>query len=92
MNVLQEAQALVLGDRNADYGHPRQEFERIARLWSAYTGATIFPEDVPMMLILLKAARERHAHKRDNLVDIAGYALCAELAKEPKNPMPEFGA
>lgn len=90
MNILQEAQALVGGDRNKAYGHPSEDFDRIARFWSNYLAFPIEPRDVGMMLILMKVARERYAHKRDNLTDIAGYAYCNELL-EPENPMPEFG-
>jgi len=30
-------------------------------------------EDVAMLMVLLKIAREQHKHKRDNIVDAAGY-------------------
>lgn len=33
----------------------------------------ITTKDVSMMMILLKMAREQRNHKRDNLVDMAGY-------------------
>jgi len=40
------------------------------------------PEDVPMMMILLKVSRERHKHKDDNLADIKGYARTCEMLYE----------
>jgi len=90
MNVLREAESLVGGDRNASYGHPARDFTKIASFWSAYLGYPVAAHDVGMMLILMKVARESYRRKRDNLVDIAGYALCNEML-EPENPMPEFG-
>lgn len=81
--ILQEAQAVVFGPRQGAYGHPRDDFERIAILWDAYLDAkysgldtfTIVREDVSDMMILLKLARlmETPDH-RDSIVDIAGYA------------------
>ena len=54
-------------------------YERTATLWLAFLGKTITAEDVPLMMILLKVSREANKHKRDNLVDIAGYARTREM-------------
>lgn len=81
--VLQDAAALVNGDRQADYGSPRQNFGRIARLWSAYLGTEITAPQVTHMMALVKLARLRHSPgHRDSSVDLCGYAaLGAELAE-----------
>ena len=79
--VLLEAQRIVFGARQGTYGHPRDDFARIAVLWASYLAAkyggsaTVEPEDVSAMMILLKMARlmETPTH-RDSIVDIAGYA------------------
>ena len=64
----------------ADYGPQRFCFQRIAALWTAMglncDGAPVAPQDVAMAMILLKMARQQHASKDDNWVDIAGYAAC----------------
>lgn len=73
-SVLQEADALVHGDRNRDYGPPREAYEGLAKLWNAFAGTALTPEQVVVMLILMKVNRERYRAKRDNRVDIAGYA------------------
>lgn len=65
-------------DRQKQYGDSKPDFVRIAGLWSALLGHEITPDDVALMMILLKVSREKHAHKEDNLVDIMGYALCRE--------------
>ena len=72
--ILQEAQDLIGGDRQASYGHPRDDFKRTAGMWSSYLGHPILPEDIPLMMVLLKTSREKNRHKRDNLVDMCGYA------------------
>lgn len=80
--VLSEAEALVYGgDRNQNYGHPRESCQRIAGLWSAYLtgkypetrGLTLGPDDVALMMLLLKVSRETGKHQRDNDIDMAGY-------------------
>lgn len=72
----------MYGPRQNDYGHPRANFERTARLWNGYLFALrggdaplLKPEDVAHMMVLLKMARlmQTPAH-RDSWVDIAGYA------------------
>ena len=87
-NVLEEANKLIYGDRNKDYGHPRDNMQAIATLWNNYLAAKpdnfkhITPKDVTMFMILVKVAREAHLPKRDNLVDIAGYAGVADRLSE----------
>ena len=82
LSVLQEADALINGDRNAQYGPPTQDFKRTADMWTALLqyklkdGEWIRPQDVGYMMILLKASRGQHSNKRDTVVDIAGYAGC----------------
>ena len=79
--ILDEANAAVFGAREKDYGHPRDDFARIATLWTAYlqgrapVNNQIMPEDVPCLMILLKMARLSNTpNHRDSWVDIAGYA------------------
>lgn len=78
--ILEEAASLVYGDREEDYGHPRDNMAAIANLWEAYLGAKdisvyLSPGDVAAMLALLKMARYATGkHKRDTYVDLAGYA------------------
>jgi hypothetical protein len=78
-DILEEALAITNGDRAADYGDMKASFERIAALWSAYKGVTITTKDVANMMILLKVSRSTTSDKRDNWVDIAGYARCGSI-------------
>lgn len=80
-SVLIEAQGLVHGDRNESYGHPLDDFRRTAKMWGAILGIEIRPEQVGLCMIAVKLSRECHKPKRDNLVDIAGYAETVEWAK-----------
>lgn len=79
--ILDEAQDIIWGDREKTYGEPDVNLRRIAEMWNAYLhakslgteGVRISAEDVCWMMMMLKAARQMNAPKRDNLVDAAGY-------------------
>ncbi len=83
--ILDEAKRITASDRQEDYGHPSQDFARTARMWTGILagklrdGAEIAAMDVPLCMIAVKLARQAHRHKRDNLVDIAGYARTAAM-------------
>jgi hypothetical protein len=83
--LLAKATTIVTGERDAQYGGPEDNFNRIANLWNAYLGQVdlIGPEDVAVMMMLLKVARIAASEYKsmDSWVDIAGYAACgAEIA------------
>lgn len=83
-SVMQEAHDLVYGDREADYGDPRHNYEVIAALWSAYLEEPVTAADVTMMLALMKVGRwVTGKKKRDTLVDLAGYAGVTERIAFP---------
>ena len=82
MNILTEANTLVAGDRNDDYGHPADDFDRTAAIWSAILGTPITAAQVGLCMIGVKLSRETHRHKPDNLVDIAGYAQTVAMVRE----------
>lgn len=81
-DVLLEALRLTSGDRQASYGPPDQDFRRTAAMWTALFGHAFEPKDVALAMILLKASRQIHQRKRDNWVDMAGYARCGSICDE----------
>jgi hypothetical protein len=80
--VLREAEKLITGDRNETYGTPTQNFDNIAKLWNVQfrhllkDGAEFAAADVALAQIHVKMARMVAQPKRDNFVDLAGYAAC----------------
>ncbi len=78
-SILFEAHNLVHGVRGEDYGHPYHDFGRTAKIWSAILGVDVTPEQVALCMIGVKISRECHRPKRDNRVDIAGYAEALDM-------------
>ena len=84
-SILDTAKHLTGGERREDYGHPSDDFGRAAQMWTAILGRKLHAdekvtaEDIPLCMIAVKLARQAHRHKRDNLVDIAGYARTAAM-------------
>jgi len=85
--VLREAQTILNGQRANDYGDAYDNHKRIAALWNTYLDEEygLKPEDVAVMLILLKVARLVHKHTSDSFIDIAGYAALAEEMSSTEN-------
>lgn len=83
-SVLLEAEGLVHGDRNADYGHPLDDFSRTAAIWTAILGHPVSPEQVGLCMCAVKISRQCNRPKRDNLVDLAGYAETVSMVIDEK--------
>jgi hypothetical protein len=81
-SILAEAERVTSGDRQAQYGPPDQDFQRIAGMWTALKGVPFTAREVAMFMVCVKLSREAHQRKRDNWVDIAGYAKCGSLCGE----------
>lgn len=80
--ILEEAEKLVGGDRQIDYGHPRENFADVAKAWEAVLRVPVTPLQVIQCMTMLKICRANQGYKRDTFIDIAGYARCAELIQE----------
>lgn len=77
-SVLDEAKA-VIQERGENYDHPLPNHQRIAALWSVILGSHVTPLQVVQCMIAVKLARLiATPEHRDSLVDLCGYAACAE--------------
>lgn len=84
MNILQEAEKAVYGDREANYGSVLENFTTVAKLWSVVAKVELTPEQVGLMMVQLKVARQMNKPLRDNLVDGAGYFATLEKMEEER--------
>lgn len=74
MNLLEEANKITHEDRQKAYGKPHENFKQISDIVTAILGRYISPRDIVLIMIATKLSRESYIHKRDNLVDLAGYS------------------
>lgn len=81
-DILQQAMQVITKDRQDQYGNPENNLSLIAALWSDYIGYKFRPDEVAIMMVLLKIARGKTGKNHvDNYVDMAGYtALAAEVS------------
>ncbi len=83
-SILSEAERLTGIDRQADYGPPDKDFIRTAGMWTAMlqhklaAGEKFEAWEVAQMMICVKLSRLQHSHKRDSVVDAAGYSNCMD--------------
>lgn len=78
-DLLKKADALVNGDRNEAYGHPYDDYRRVANIYNAISGQHLDASDCALIMIAVKLARIGKHHDgptihEDSLVDLAGYA------------------
>lgn len=85
--ILDAAKKIVTGDREKQYGKPEDNFAVIARFWEVYlnhrcvdamSGLILNPDDVAMLMALMKVARiMTGTFKEDSYIDACGYLSCA---------------
>ena len=80
--ILEEAQEILEGDRESDYGDPVANFNRISGIASSILNETITPEQCVVVMMAVKLSREQYKHKRDNLVDLVAYTEIYNRIKE----------
>ena len=91
-SICQEADRIVSGERNQDYGHPLDDMTRTGQMWGAILGVPVTAEQVALCMIAVKMSRECNRKKRDNKVDIAGYAKCLDMIVEERKRREEWTA
>lgn len=90
MSWSDDAKKLVCGDRNTDYGPPRDDYVATAKMWSGFLSRQltkeITPEQAILMMALLKVSRLGYKHKDDSAIDAHGYLTCYEWAITGNKP------
>lgn len=85
-SILSEAEEIVNGNRQSDYGDAANNFHRIANIVnSMYPQLNINAQQCCAVLMAVKLIREGFRHKRDNLVDLCGYTHIMNEINDRKN-------
>ena len=85
-DFLTEAKAIIQ-DRGMDYGHPSDNMQRTARLWSAYLDMPLTDYQVANCLALVKLARSMESAKVDTYIDAAAYMAIAGQLHTQENEL-----
>jgi hypothetical protein len=85
-DFLNEARATIQ-DRGLDYGHPSDNMQRTAALWSAYLEMPVTDYQVAMCLALVKVARSMESPKSDNFVDGCAYFALSGMLHTEENDL-----
>jgi len=75
------AARLVSDDRQHEYGHPFDNLDRAAQIWSVILSTDVTAEQVALCMIGMKIARQVHKAKPDTVVDVIGYALTLHMVE-----------
>jgi len=82
--ALEQASSLINGPRQAAYGSPHENFERLAVRISQITEQPITKRQAAQIMVELKLARLANGYHEDSVIDAIAYlALMMELTDEP---------
>lgn len=84
-SILDEAKDIRNNSRQSDYGDAVVNFENISKMASLITGKELSPYDCVAVQISVKLCRQGFHKKRDNMVDLAGYADIMQLIVDREN-------
>jgi hypothetical protein len=85
-DFLTEAKAIIQ-DRGQDYGHPQDNMQRTAALWSSFLEMPITDYQVASCMALVKLARSMETGKVDNYIDGAAYLAIAGQLHTQENEL-----
>ena len=84
--ILLRAHELVNKDRGAQYGHPADDYQKVAEIFKALTGIDLTPKQAVMFPLAMKLARIRTntfdgvaGWHEDSVIDAAGYLGCLSM-------------
>jgi hypothetical protein len=72
----------IQNERKESYGDTKKSFQTIAAFWSTYLDIEINPEQVAVMMALLKVSRSKTDKSFDTYLDFASYAILTDKVRE----------
>lgn len=85
-SILMEAERIVNGPRQQDYGHPLDDFTKTAAMWSPIFGVAVTAEQVALAMVCVKLSRLLNTPSHhDSQVDIAGYIQTYNMVRTERD-------
>lgn len=88
MNILNKADQIINNraeEKTREYGDIDTEMSKISYLFQIMTGKKLSIDEVYMLLVCLKLARQSNSHKEDNLLDCVAYLGALNNYKNKKD-------
>ena len=83
--ILDEAAAIVNGEKQQQYGHPSVHFARVAAGWETIFADGVFDEErIALAMVWFKMCRQLQTNKQDNIIDAIGYLLTVDMCASSK--------
>lgn len=73
-SVLLEAESIVNGDRDVQYGDSLKAFTEYSNILETNFGIKLTPSEICKVQMAIKLGRLKYKYKRDSIVDLCGYA------------------
>jgi len=81
-SILQEAERITTNSRQEQYGNVEQSFSTYKGILKSTFNIELTEVEIVKVLMAIKLGREQYQHKRDNLVDLCGYAKLLQQLEE----------
>ena len=73
-SILLEADKIVNGDRNDQYGDPNIAFNEYSEILETAFGIKLTGAEICKVQMAIKIGRMKYKYKRDSIVDLCGYS------------------
>ncbi len=82
-DILQNCMDVAV-DRGKSYGEVSNNLKCTAAILYESFGVKLLPSQIIMVMIAIKTGREKHKHKKDNIVDLINYYAILEYLLSKK--------
>ena len=73
-SLLLQADKVVNGDRNEQYGDAKQAFNEYSEILKTTFNISLSPEEICKVMMAIKLGRLKYKFKEDSLLDLMGYS------------------
>jgi hypothetical protein len=73
-SLLLQAEKIVNGDRDEQYGNPSQAFQEYSNILKTTFDIDLTPEQICKVQMAIKLGRLKYKFKQDSLLDLIGYS------------------
>ena len=83
ISLLLQAEQIVNGDRNDQYGDPNIAFQEYSNILKTTFDIDLTPEQICKVQMAIKLGRLKYKYKHDSLLDLIGYSEILNRLSKP---------